>query len=79
MHALCMQSTKQQRQGAEAKQRREGDRPDRPKRTKEESPKPERRQKGLGANPGLETSQNSQNPYFLWGILEVEIENFKRD
>ena len=50
MHYACYSNKKQQRQGAE--QRREGDRPDRPKRTKEETPKPERKAEGVGCESG---------------------------
>ena len=45
-----------------SEQRREGEEPDRPKQTKEKPPKTEEKQKGLGANPGHETSQNSHSP-----------------
>ena len=43
-----------------AKHRREGEEPDQTDRPERRTPKPEEeKQKGLGANPGLETSQNS--------------------
>ena len=60
MHYTCMQQ-KQQSEGA--KHRREGEEPDQTDRPKRRTPKPEEeKQKGLGANPGLETSQNSHSP-----------------
>ena len=49
MHYAC----KAAKQQSEPSDRREGDRPDRPKKDHErKTPKPEEKQKGLGANPG---------------------------
>ena len=49
--------------GNKRKQRLEGEeRPDRPKRTKEEPQNQKEKQKGLGANPGHKRSQNSHSP-----------------
>ena len=57
MHATAQQS-KSEEPSTAAKAKNQTDQTDQERKT----PKPERKQKGLGANPGLETSQNSHSP-----------------
>ena len=62
MHALCMHTAKQS--GAKRATPRRRQRPDRPTKKNQRKPQNQKeKQKGLGANPGHEPSQNSQNAF----------------